>query len=74
MHELVQLIYNVLYEYISVSEEERRELIANKDSLITLVQPNIPYMTKRQTLVQEGDGFIQDLLTPVLNSLGFLML
>ena len=30
----------------------------------------VPYKTKNQTLAQEGGGFIQDLLIPVLTSIG----
>jgi len=68
MHALVQVIRNVLLKHIPVSEEERLKLIQCKDAL------DVPYKTKKQTLVQEGSGFIQDLLTPVLSSVGFLML
>ena len=50
-------------------EEKRRKLIQNKDALVYVALPDIPYKTKKQTLVQEGGAFIQDLL-----SLGFLML
>ena len=46
----------------------------NKDAILNLALPDIPYKTKKQTLVQEGGAFIEDLLTPVLSSLGFLML
>ena len=74
MHALVQVILNVLHENLPFSEEERRKLIQNKEAILNLALPDIPYKTKKQTLVQEGGAFIQDLLTPVLSSLGFLML
>ena len=75
MHALVQVVLNVLHENLSISEEERRKLIRNKDALVNLALPDIPYYkTKKQTLVQECGAFIQDLLTPFLSSLGFLML
>ena len=74
MHALVQVILNVLHENLPISEEERRKLIKNKDALVNLALPDIPYKTKKQTLVQEGSGFIQDLLTPVLSSSVFLMI
>jgi len=73
MHALVQVILNVLHENLPISEEERRKMIQNEDALLNLALPDIPYKTKKQTLVQEGGAFIQDLLTPVLSSLGFLM-
>ena len=74
MHALVQVILNVRHENLPFSEEERRKLIQNKDAILNLALPDIPYKTKKQTLVQEGGTFIQDLLTPVISSLGILML
>ena len=70
LHALVQIIYNVLTENIPVSEEVRAKLRSHKDALVNLAQRNIPYKTKKRTLVQEGSRFIQELLTPVISSLG----
>jgi len=64
IHALVQVIWNVLQENIPVSEGCGRKLIQFKDALVKTFT----------FLVQEGGGFIQDLLTPVLGSLGILML
>ena len=73
VHALVQIIY-VLTENIPVIEEEKRKLMPYKNALLNLVRPHIPYKRKKQVLVQEGGSFIQDLLTPAISSLGFLML
>ena len=74
LHALLQVIYNVLTENIPVSEEVRAILRSHKDALLNLAQRNVPYKTKKRTLVQEGSGFIQELLTPAISSLGYLML
>ena len=74
MHALLQIIHNVLGEYIPITEENKRKLLPHKDALLNLGKLDVPYKTKKQTLVQEGGNFIQDLLTPVISSLGFLML
>lgn len=74
MHALVQIIYNVLRGNIPVSEEDKRKMIPFKDAILNLAEPSIPYKTKKQTLAQEGGGFIQDLLIPVVTSLGPLIL
>ena len=68
IHALVQIIYNVLKENIPISEEHRLKLMPYKD------EADVPFKTKKQVLVQEGGGFVQELLTPVISSLGFLML
>ena len=74
MHALDQVLHNVLKEYIPISEENRKKLLSYKDALINLALPNVPYKTKKRVLVQEGGGFVQDLLVPVITSLGFMML
>ena len=75
MHTLVQVIHNVLYEIdIPIPEENKRKVLRHKDALVNLGELDVPYKTKKQTLVPEGGNFIQDLLTPVISSLGFLML
>ena len=41
---------------------------------LDLATPNVPHKTKKRVLVKEGSGFVEDLLAPVVSSLGFLML
>ena len=59
--------------HISIPEQNKRILQSYKDALIDLARPDVPYKTKKQVLVQEVSGFIEDLLAPVVSSLGFLM-
>ena len=74
LHALVQVLYNILMGHIPISEENKRILLPYKDALLDLASPNVPYKTKKRVLVQEGSGFIEDVLAPVVSSLGFLML
>ena len=74
LHALVQVLYNILMRHIPISEENKRILLPYKDALLDLASPNVPYKTKKRVLVQEGSGFIEDVLAPVVSSLGFLML
>ena len=62
--------------HISIPEKNMRILPTDKDALLDLTRPNVPYKTKKRVrvLVQKGSGFIEDLLVPVVSSLGFLML
>ena len=59
--------------HISIPEQNKRILQSYKDALIDLARPDVPYKTKKRVLVQEVSGFIEDLLAPVVSSLGFLM-
>ena len=74
LHALVQVLYDIVMEYILIPEENKRNVLPYKDALVNLAEANVPYKTKKRILVQEGDGFIQDLLVPAVTSLGFLML
>ena len=74
LHALVQVLYNILMGHIPISEENKRILLPHKDALLNLARPNVPYKTKKRFLVQEGSGVIEDVLAPVVSSLGFLML
>ena len=74
LHALVQVLYNVLKEYILIPEEKKGNAFSYKDALVNLAETNVPYKTKKRILVQEGDGFIQDLVVPAVIRLGFLML
>ena len=74
IHALVQIVFNILHGNIPVSKEVKRNLKKHADTLVSLVESGVPFKTKKQTLAQEGGGFIQDLLIPVLTSIGPLML
>ena len=74
LHALVQVLYNLLMGHIPISEENKRILLPYKDALLNLASPNVPYKTKKRVLVQEGSGFIEDVLAPVVSSLGFLIM
>ena len=74
VHALVQVLYKVLKEYIPCPEENTPQLLPYKDALISLAEPNVPYKKKKHIPVQEDSGFIEDLLPPVISSLGCLLL
>ena len=74
IHALVQILFNTRHGNIPVSKEVKRNLKKHIDALVSLVDSSVPYKKKKQTLAQEGGGFIQDLLIPVLTSIGPLML
>ena len=71
---IVQVLYNMLMGHIPISEENKLILLPYKDALLDLGSPNVPFETKKRVLVHEGRGFIEDVLVPVVSSLGFLML
>ena len=59
---------------IPIPKKIEKNLLSYKDALINLALPNVPDKTKKRLLVQESGGFVQELLVPVITSLGFMML
>ena len=74
IHSLVQVLHNVLSKFIPIPEENRRKLPTCNERLTYLASPDVPYKKKKRILVQEGDGVVQDLLVPVITTLGLMML
>ena len=74
IHALVQVLHNVLDKYIPIPEGSRRKLLPYKETLSFLASPAVPYKSKKRMLVQDGDGFVQDLLVPAITTLGLMML
>ena len=74
IHALVQVLFNILMGHISIPEENKRILLPYNDALLDLARPNFPNKTKKRVLVQEGSGFIEDLLAPVVSTFGFIIL
>lgn len=74
IHALVQVLLDVLNKYIPIPEENRRKLLPYKETLSFLASPAVPYKTKKRVLVQDVGGFVQDLLVPVIKTLGLMML
>ena len=63
-----------LNKYIPIPEENKRKLLPYKETLSFLASPAVPYRTKKRMPVQDGGGFVQDLLVPVITILGLMML
>lgn len=74
IHALVQVLHNVLNKYIPIPDENRGKLLPYKETLSFLALPAVPYKTKKRILVQDVGGFVQDLLVPVITTLGLMML
>ena len=64
----------VISVFFSASFQGQVSMLPYKDALLNLASPNVPFKTKKRVLVQEGSSFIEDVLAPVVSSLGFLML
>ena len=54
LHALVQVLYNILKEYILIPEENKRILQPYKDALLNLAETNVPYKTKKRILVRSS--------------------
>ena len=42
LYNILQVLYNILMEHISIPEENKRMLLSYKDALLDLARPNVP--------------------------------
>ena len=62
----IQVLYSIVMGHTPIPEENKRILLSYKDALLDLACPNVPWKTKKRVLLQEGSGFIEDVLAPVV--------
>lgn len=64
----------MLTKRIPSTEAQRDRLQPYKNELINLASSRVPFKQKQQILVQQGAGFIQDLLSPLLSGISWFLL
>ncbi len=72
VHALVQAAHNVLHCYVPVRDQSKANLRKHRQALSSLASPSTPFKEKKQLLVQQGGGFAQDLVEPLLAALPLL--
>ena len=73
IHSICECIVNVLYGTVPIDDRIRRSLGAHRSTLYALAEPTLPYADKKKLLVQEGGGFLSDLLPVILPALSLLI-
>ena len=56
--------YRPEFGLLAFSRTNNRMRRRRRDAVLNLASPNVPYKTKKRVLVQEGGGFIEDVLVP----------
>ncbi len=69
VHALVQVAHNAACGYLPLSEHDCDNLKRHGKATSFLRSPAVPFKEKKQMLVQEGGGFVQDLIAPLLTTL-----
>lgn len=73
IHTICECVINVLHGTVPLTTANRNALIPYRNILYTLAEPTIPYADKKRFLVQEGGGFIDQLLPVILPALRLLI-
>ena len=73
IHSICECIINVLYGTVPLDDQTRRSLIRHQNTLYALAEPTLPYADKRKLLVQQGGGFVDQLLPVILPALSLLL-
>ena len=73
VHSICECIINVLYGIVPLDGEHHNAFKAHRKTLYTLADSVLPYADKKKLLVQEGGGFLNQLLPVILPALSLLI-
>lgn len=74
VHTLCEVCYNLLKGAIPLSEMQKRELKHHVDFIRDLSNTSVPFKTKKQIISQQGSGFVQKVVSPLLSTLSLFLL
>ena len=74
IHVICEVCSNITKGIIPLSYNEKERLRGHVNDLRDLSNPSTPFKSKKQIISQRGGGFVSDVLTPLLSTLGMLIL
>ena len=74
IHAISEVCSNIIKGIIPLSYNEKERLRGHIDDLRDLANSTTPFKTKKQIISQRGGGFVSDVVTPLLSTLGMLIL
>ena len=74
VHVICEVCSNIIKGTIPLSNNEKERLRGHVDDLRDLANPSTPFRSKKQIIAQRGGGFVSDVVTPLLSTLGMLIL
>ena len=73
VHTLCEVCYNIGRGVLPVSNERWKRLKDLRGDIRRLSNSNVPFITKKQIIAQRGDGFIDDVIPPLLTANGLFL-
>ena len=71
VHAICEVCSNLVKGTIPLTPAQNKRLWNHADSIRNLVNPSIPFKTKKQILSQHGGGFMSDVVSPLMSALSF---
>ena len=68
VHALCEVCHNLLKGSISLSEMKKKKLENHVALIRDLSDPSIPFKTKKQILSQQGSGFVEEVVSPLMST------
>jgi len=74
VHTLCEVCYNLLRGAVPLSEMEKQELKHHANFIRDLSNTSVPFKTKKQIISQQGSGFVDKVVSPLLSTLSLFLL
>lgn len=74
VHAICEVCSNLSKGTVPISKAQKERLRKHADDIRELADPSIPFKIKKQTLAQKGDGFVSDVMSPLMSALSLFLL
>ena len=74
VHAICEVCSNLSKGLVPITTVQKERLRKHADDIRELADPSVPFKTKKQTLAQRGDGFVSDIMSPLMSALSLFLL
>ena len=74
VHAICEVCSNLSRGLIPIKDAHKERLREHVDDIRGLANPAVPFKTKKQILAQRGEGFVSDVMSPLMSTLSLFLL
>ena len=74
VHAICEVCMNLSKGLVPIKDAQKERLREHVDDIRELANPSVPFKTKKQILAQRGDGFVSDVMSPLMSALSLFLL
>ena len=73
VHAICEVCTNLLKGTIPISHNQKERIRGHADKIRNLADSSIPFKDKKKIIAQEGSGFLTDVVSPLMSTLGMFL-